>query len=45
MKKQEATISTYSKRIEEVKVMRDSDKKMYQKSNKSTNYGAKKGKS
>ena len=44
LKKQEETISAYSKDIDKVKSMRQEDKKMYQKSNKSTNYGVKKGK-
>ena len=44
LKKQEETISAYSKDIDKVKVMRQEDKKMYQKTNKSTNYGVKKQK-
>jgi Ca-activated chloride channel family protein len=44
LKKQEETLSTYTKRIEEVKTMREEDKKIYQKSNKAVNYGVKKGK-
>jgi len=43
LKKQEETISAYSKEMEKVKSMREEDKKMYQKTNKSTNYGVKKG--
>lgn len=44
LKKQEETLSTYTKRIEEVKTMREEDKKIHQKSNKAVNYGVKKGK-
>ena len=44
LKKQEETISAYSKDIDKVKVMRQEDKKIYQKTNKSTNYGVKKQK-
>lgn len=43
LKKQEESISAYSKEIDKVKVMREDDKKMYQKANKSSNYGVKKG--
>lgn len=44
LKKQEQNLEVYSKEIEKVKVMRDDEKKLYQKSNKSVNYGVKKGK-
>lgn len=44
LKKQEQNLEVYSKEIEKVKVMRSEEKKLYQKSNKSVNYGVKKGK-
>jgi Ca-activated chloride channel family protein len=44
LKKQEESMAVYSKEIDKVKAMKDEDKKLYQKSNKSSNYGVKKGK-
>ncbi|MGB8194458.1 MAG: hypothetical protein WCF67_21180, partial [Chitinophagaceae bacterium] len=44
LKKQEENLTVYSKEMEKVKTMRDDEKKLYQKSNKSVNYGVKKGK-
>ncbi|WP_315817985.1 hypothetical protein [Paraflavitalea speifideaquila] len=44
LKKQEASIAAYSRELGKVKQMREEDKKMYQKSNKSSNYNFKKGK-
>ncbi|MBO9565497.1 MAG: VWA domain-containing protein [Niastella sp.] len=44
LKKQEETIAAYSKDLDKVKQMREEDKKMYQKSNKVSNYNLKKGK-
>jgi Ca-activated chloride channel family protein len=44
LKKQEESIAAYSRDLEKVKQMREEDKKMYQKSNKSANYNLKKGK-
>jgi Ca-activated chloride channel homolog len=44
LKKQQETIEVYSKNIESVKTMRGEEKSMYQKSNRSINYKAKKGK-
>lgn len=44
LKKQEETLTNYSKEIDKVKVMRTEDVKMYQKTNKSSNYKVKKGK-
>lgn len=44
LRKQEEAIITYSMEIDKVQTMRDDEKKMYQKSNKSANYKTKKGK-
>jgi Ca-activated chloride channel family protein len=44
LKQQEESIAAYSSEINRVKQMREEDKKIYQKSNKSVNYNAKKGK-
>ncbi len=44
LKKQEEKLRDYSNEMEHVKTMRETDKKMYQKSNKSENYRTKKGK-
>lgn len=44
LKKQEEAIATYGKEINNVKTMRETDKKLYQKSNKLMNYESKKGK-
>lgn len=44
LKKQEETLAVYSKDIDKVKVMREEEKKYYQKANKSVNYEVKKGK-
>jgi Ca-activated chloride channel homolog len=44
LKKQEETIAAYSKDLDKVKQMREEEKKMYQKSNKVSNYNFKKGK-
>jgi Ca-activated chloride channel homolog len=43
LKKQEESMTVYSKDIEKVKTMRDEEKKVYQKTNKSSNYSIKKG--
>jgi Ca-activated chloride channel homolog len=45
LKKQEESLKVYSQQIEKVKAMREEDKKIYQKSNKASNYRTKKGKS
>ena len=44
LKKQEESMAVYSKEIEKVKLMREDEKKLYQKGNKSVNYEVKKGK-
>jgi Ca-activated chloride channel family protein len=44
LKKQEESMTVYSKDISKVKEMREEEKKLYQKSNKMSNYGTKKGK-
>ena len=44
LKKQEENLSSYSKEMEHVKAMRETEKKIYQKLNKSANYSIKKGK-
>lgn len=44
LKKQEESLTVYSKDMEKVKTMREDEKKLYQKSNKASNYGVKKGK-
>lgn len=44
LKKQEEALAAYSKEINKVKTMRETEKKLYQKSNKSMNYESKKGK-
>jgi len=44
LKKQEESLTVYSKDINKVKEMRDEEKKIYQKSNKMFNYSTKKGK-
>lgn len=44
LKKQEESMAVYSKGIDSVRVMKDEEKKMYQKSNKMSNYEVRKGK-
>jgi Ca-activated chloride channel family protein len=44
LKKQEESMTVYSKEIDSVKNMREDQKKLYQKGNKSVNYEVKKGK-
>ncbi|WP_276480129.1 hypothetical protein [Paraflavitalea pollutisoli] len=44
LKKQEQAVAAYGKEIIKVKSMRETDKKVYQKSNKMMNYESKKGK-
>ena len=44
LKKQEESMTVYSKEIDKVKAMKDEDKKLYQKGSKSVNYSTKKGK-
>jgi hypothetical protein len=44
LKKQEESMATYSKELDSVKLMREDDKKLYQKANKVSNYEVKKSK-
>ncbi len=44
LKQQEENLRAYSSSMENIKTMRESDKKIYQKSNKSANYSIRKGK-
>lgn len=44
LKKQEENLRAYSKDMDNVKVMQDVDRKIYQKANKSVNYSVRKGK-
>ena len=44
LKKQQETLTVYSKDIDKVKAMKEEDKKLYQKGTKSVNYEVKKGK-
>jgi hypothetical protein len=44
LKKQEESMTVYSKEIDKVKSMRDDEKRLYQKGSKSVNYETKKGK-